>query len=423
MPNRTVQPPVKDIVSLTLPHPVLHHLDNGVVLYESNMGTQKILKLELVFFAGRPFEDKTLISRPTSRLLKEGTLHRTSAEIAEIVDFYGGTLSMPYNLDTSNVVLYSLNKHFEKLLPLIAEIITEPAFAEKELTTFKENSKQSLQVDLTKNDVVAYREITELIFGSDHPYGYNSLPESYTSIHREDLLRHFKKNYDLGNCIVFISGKTNAGVIDLLNKHLGQIKTNTTRRIVNPDYTYKPPQVIKYERPNTVQTAIRIGRRMFNKTHKDFKGFYVLNTILGGYFGSRLMMNIREEKGYTYNIYSSLDSMLYDGYFYVATEVGNEFVDKTLEEIYTEFERLKTDLVKEDEMEMVRNYLMGTMMSMLDGPFNIAEVVKTMTIENLHYDDFEDLVRTITTISPEDLRSLAQKYLNKEDMFQVIVGV
>ncbi len=423
MPNRTIQPPIKDIVSLTLPHPVLHHLDNGVVVYESKMGTQEILKLEIVFFAGRPFEDKKLISRPTSRLLKEGTLHRKSAEIAEIVDFYGGTLSMPYNLDTSNIVLYSLNKYFERLLPLIAEIITEPAFAEEELRIFKENSKQSLQVDLTKNDVVAYREITELIFGSDHPYGYNSFPESYANIHREDILRHFKKNYDLSNCIIFISGKTDNAVLDLLNKYLGQIKTNNTRRIVNLDYALNPPKVVKYERSNTVQTAIRIGRRMFNKTHKDFKGFYMLNTILGGYFGSRLMMNIREEKGYTYNIYSSLDSMLYDGYFNLATEVGNEFVEKTLAEIYIEFERLKTELVGDEELEMVRNYLMGTMMGMLDGPFNIAEVVKTMTIENLEYEDFNDLVNTITTISPEQLRDLARKYLNKEEMFQVTVGV
>lgn len=161
---------------------------------------------------------------------------------------------------------------------------------------------------------------------------------------------------------------------------------------------------------------------MFNRQHKDYHGMNVLNTILGGYFGSRLMNNIREDKGYTYNIYSSLDAMKYDGYFYVGTEVGNEFVDKSLQEIYYEFDQLKNELVDEEELNMVRNYLLGNMLTMIDGAFNISDVVKTIVIEDLPETYFSDLIHTIKTIDAKEIQRLSQQYLNKDEMWEVIVG-
>ena len=205
MPNRTQAPPVKEISRIDLPVAESITLDNGIPVKLINMGTQDILKLEVVFFAGRPFEDKRLVARATSGLLKEGTERFNSAQIAEKVDFYGGTLSVPFSLDTSNIILYSLSRHFEKLLPLLAEIVLAPSFPEDELNTFIQNSSHRLQIDLSKPDVVAYRKITEYIFGEDHPYGYNSYPETYESLHREDLIHHYRKNYNSENCAVFLS--------------------------------------------------------------------------------------------------------------------------------------------------------------------------------------------------------------------------
>ena len=423
MLDRTQSPEIQQIKNLKLPHPELLHLDSGIPVYVTNMGTQEIVKIEVVFNAGRPYERKKLVSRSTASLLKEGTKNYTSAQIAEEVDFYGDTLSIPVNLDTSNVILYSLNKHLDKVLPLLCEVLNSPVFPEAELLPFVDRSKQRLSVDLTRNDVVAYRKITEFIFGSNHPYGYNSNPKDYEALTRDDLVEHFKTHYVAENCSIFISGKVTDSAIKLINKYLGQAILRGKKSIPIFEKTYYSPKPVFVPLPeDSVQTAIRIGCHLYNRTHEEYKGMYVLNTILGGYFGSRLMENIREEKGYTYNIYSTLDSMLYDGCFYVGTEVGNEFVDKTLTEIYHEFDVLQQDLVDEDELEMVQNYLLGNLLTSLDGPFNVSDVAKTLIIEGLPLSDFDTLVSAIKDITAEDIRELARKYLNKDKMWEVIVG-
>lgn len=421
MLNRTIMPEIKEVENLTVPPPVLWHLSNGVPVYETNLGTQDVIKLDLVFFAGRPFERKKLASRSTAAMLREGTTHYSSADIAEIVDYYGGTLSLPISLDTSNVLLYSLRKHFGQLLPIVSSLLSEPTFPQEELEAFIKRNQQRLQVELTKNDVVAYRKFTELLYGTKHPYGYNSYPETYAELTQEDLMTHFQENYTTGNCLIFLSGKIDKEARLLLEEHLGKTILTGERRHVelpNPD---SPPKKVKVPHPDSVQTAIRIGSRLFNRLHEDYNGMYVLNTVLGGYFGSRLMTNIREEKGYTYNIYSSHDAMFYGGYFYVGTEVGNEFVEPTLREIYREMERLQEELVDEEEMKMVKNYLLGNLLTNLDGPFNIAEVVKTFVTEGLPVNTFEDLAKYISSVQATELRELARKYFRKEDMWEVVV--
>ena len=423
MPNRSIQPLIKEITNIRIPNHKEHTLENGIPVYEVSMGTQEILKLEIIFKAGRPYEHQHLVGRATAALIREGTANRKATEIHEMIDFYGGTLNVPVNLDTSNLVLYSLKKHFEKLLKLLSEILTEPIFPQEELDIFRNNAKQRMQVDLSKNDVVAYRTITEKIFSSEHPYGYNSNVKTYDDLSSKELQYHFERNFHAGNCRIVISGKTDESTIELLNNFLGKkipkkevVKSNIPEIITTP-------QKIKLELKDSVQTAIRIGCKLFNRQHPDYKDFYILNTILGGYFGSRLMSEIREEKGYTYNIFSTIDPMHFDGYFYIGTEVGNEFVQPTIASIYTEFEKLKTEYIKEEELKMVRNYLMGFLLNNLDGAFNAAELVKITQVENLSKDFFSDLVQRIQHITPEEIMKLSQKYLHEEKMWEVVVGV
>lgn len=423
MPDRSKAPLIKQVQSVELPVPNKYVLDNGIPVYEINKGTQDIIKIEVVFNAGRPYEAKKLAARATASLIKEGTAQYTSAEISEKVDFYGGTLSTPYNLDTSNIVLYSLNKYLDKLLPLTAELIKYPVFPQDELDTYIQQSKQKLQVDLQKNDVVAYREITEYIFGKEHPYGYNSIPATYSALTRDDLIGHHQNSYTKDNCMIFVSGKSAPDIIDKINMHLGQgIRAGLPAQSTFPLISHKAQQV-KIEHPDSLQTAIRIGRRLFNRKHDDFKAMYLVNTILGGYFGSRLMTNIREDKGYTYNIYSSLDTMYRDGCFYIGTEVSNELVEATKEEIYRELDQLQSQPVEKDELEMVRNYLLGNLLTMLDGPFNTAEVIKTIIAEELPNNALEELVEKIKYISPDEIQHIAQKYFKKEDLWEVVVGI
>ncbi len=422
MPDRTQPPPIKTIFPLQLPQPVHYRLDNGIPVYEISMGTQEVTKIEIVFRAGRPYERQRLAARATASLIKEGSRNMDSATIAEKIDFYGATLSTPFSLDTSRVILYTLNRYIADLLPVVAELVQAPAFPEHELATFIKNSKQRLQVDLAKNDVVAYREVTGRIFGEDHPYGYNSLPADYDALQQSHLIEHYSRTYTADNCTIFVSGRVEPGTQPLLNRYFGQGMASGLPQLPPfPDHV-PLPQKERIPHPDNVQTAIRMGCRLFNRKHADFAGCYVLNTILGGYFGSRLMANIREEKGYTYNIFSTLDAMHHDGYFYIGTEVGNTFVEKTMTEIYREMRILQEKLVTTEEMEMVRNYLLGNLLTMLDGPFNVMDVTRSIIMEELPEQTFPNLINTIRTITPETIRELAKRYLNPENMWEIIVG-
>jgi zinc protease len=424
--DRKTPPPIHEVTSLTLPYPSVTQLDNGIPVYETRSGTQEIMKIEVVFLSGRPHEHKRLVSRSTARMLREGTKSYNAAELAEQVDFYAGTLQTPVNLDTGGIVLYCMTKHFPKLAPILAEILLEPTFPEKELTTYTENNIQSLLVELSKNDVLAYRKITEIIFGENHPYGYNSTPDDYRALTRVDLIKHHQEHFTSDNCLIFLSGKTDDSILKLLNQYLGQQKTIdcfVPRKDIPLSISTQKPQKIKVKNADTLQTAIRIGRQFGNRNNPDFNGFFVLNTIFGGYFSSRLMTNIREKKGYTYNIYSALDLMHRDGYFYISSEVGNRFVKKALTEIYIEMEKMQNEPVSAEELKMVQNYLLGNMLNMVDGPFAVSDVVKSFITEGVDLSHFQLFVEKIRSITPQEIQALAQKYFKREDMFEVIVGV
>jgi zinc protease len=421
--DRKTPPPIHEVTSLIFPYPSVYYLDNGIPVYETRLGTQEIMKIEVVFMSGRPHEHKRLVSRTTARMLREGTKSYTSATLAERIDFYAGTVQTPVNLDTGSLVLYCMTKHFAHLVPLIAEILHEPTFPEKELKTYIDNNIQTLLVDLSKNDVLAYRKITELIFGENHPYGYNSTPDDYRALSQADLVKHHKEHFTSDNCLIFLSGKIDESIIKLLNQYLGQKKTVSVKNNKTWEYPVQKPVSIKVKNDDTLQAAIRIGRQFGNRSNPDFDAFFVLNTILGGYFSSRLMTNIREKKGYTYNIYSALDLMIHDGYFYISSEVGNKFVKKAIAEIYTELEKLQREPVSSEELKMVQNYLMGNMLNMIDGPFAVSDVIKSFVTEGVDLSRFQHFVDTVRSITPQQIQVLAQKYLNKEDMFEVVVGV
>ncbi len=422
MLNRTQPPAISQISQLSLPPVQQIQLDNGIPVYVVSMGTQEVVKLEVIFNAGRPYEQKPMISRATAALLREGTQKQTAAQIAEHLDFYGSSISSPFHMDTVNLVLATLNKHFAKVIPTLAEIIQQPIFPEHELQAFVQRSQQHLQVDLSKNDVVAYREFTALLYGNEHPYGYNSTAELYNAIQRQDLIDHAQRCFTAANAAIIISGKITPEILDLLNQHLGQGMPKGELLAANWTQAQTQPSQIRIERPNSLQSAIRIGFRTFNRHHPDYHAFSLLNTALGGYFGSRLMANIREEKGYTYNVYSALDVMRFDGFFYVGTEVGTEFEKDTLEQIYLEMEQLREDLLEEDEWEMLQNYLLGNYLGVLDGPFNVAEIVRILHSENLPMSYFSEAVNAVNETSLEQLRDLAKKYFVPEHMFQVVVG-
>jgi predicted Zn-dependent peptidase len=213
----------------------------------------------------------------------------------------------------------------------------------------------------------------------------------------------------------------------LINNHLGKIinkkpAADLFNQMAKEHSAPGKPKAVHISRPDSLQTAIKIGRRAFGRKHPDFNGLFVLNTILGGYFGSRLMTQIREKKGFTYNIYSTLDAYLDDGCLYIATEVDTVNAAATVRAIFSEMKKLREKPLPELELEMVRNYLLGMLLNGLDGPLNTSDLVRGMVVEALPWASFSQMVETIRTITPEELKSLAQRYFKAEDFWTVTAG-
>ena len=422
--NRKIKPEIKPVDKIDLYKPEKVTLDNGIPVYLINTGTQELVKVEFIFNAGKWYEEQLLLANFTNNMLKEGTKNYTSQEIAEKIDFYGAHLEPATGNDIASLSLYTLNKYLEDVLIVTEDVIKNPVFPEKELTTFLQNKKQEFLINNEKVRHVARRMFSKQIFGANHPYGKTAVVEDFDKVTRDALSAFHRKHYSKESCKIIVSGKIPSNLVSGLNKHFGEgSKISAASNNLNANVKIEPENKKEYiKKAGSVQSAIRVGRPLFNKTHPDYHKLKVVNAVLGGYFGSRLMTNIREDKGYTYGIGSAIVSLHNAGYFFIASEVGTEVKEPALQEVYKEIEKLQQDKVGEDELTLVRNYLLGSMLRNFDGPFQIADSFKSVMeydLDNSYYQSYIDTVRSIT---PEEIRELARQYFDRRDMFELIVG-
>jgi zinc protease len=423
MLDRTQAPEFKNIDIIPIQKAVRHELDNHLKFYSVNAGDMDVVKLELVFDAGSAFQSKPLVASTVSNLLFEGTKTKTGPEIAEYIDFYGAFNQTESGKDSSSVILYSLSKHLNKLLPLLKEVLTEASFPQKELDVYRQNQIQKFKVDNQKVSYLARRHFLNLLFGDNNFYGYFLKEEDFDQLTDAELKSYFHNRYSSNNCYGIIAGKVTSEVMEEVCKVFGSDWRFSDHLAVPPIEFFQPKEFKKLvEKSDALQSAIRIGRRLFNKTHGDYPGMLVLNTVLGGYFGSRLMANIREDKGYTYGIGSGIMPLAQTGYFFISTEVGADVCSKAIDEIYFEIRRLREELIPSEELDQVRNYMLGVMLKDTDGPFSLAERFKSIHEFGLGYEYYERFCSTIKTITSEELNILANKYLKEEDLLEVVAG-
>jgi predicted Zn-dependent peptidase len=422
--NRTSPPAFHEVEKIHLVEAVKLELPNGIPVYMLNAGTQEVTRIEFIFQAGIRHQSHSLVSSGVNDMLDEGTHTRNAEVIAEELDFYGAFIETETQHDVASFTLFSLNKHLPSTLPVVKDIIRNASFPEHEFKIYLTNKRQKFLVDTDKVSVLARRKFNELLFGSAHPYGTKTELPDFDLLTREALIDFHKNNYTSDRCTIVVSGRLPENMLELLGTFFGEEdwKGNKSGDKPLPVAVSDKQRVHTIEKEGAVQSAIRIGRVLFNKTHPDYLGMQVLNALLGGYFGSRLMANIREDKGYTYGIGSGLVSMLDGGYFVISTEVGVEVTNAALKEIYFEIEKLQQELAGEDELELVRNYLIGVFLRSTDGPFAIGDRLKGILGYGLGYEYYERYVQTIRTITPEQLRDLANKYLKKEDLIELVAG-
>ncbi len=427
--DRTLAPPFGKIGRVDFIKHQEYKLDNGIPVYLINAGTEELSRVEFMFDGGDWYANKPLIANMTNAMLNEGTKHRSGTELSEKIDYFGAFLETEAQQDFSFISLYSLNKHLENVMPYFREAVVDSVFPEKEFNILIENKKQKWFVSNEKVGDVCRKHFNRFLFGDHHPYSLIAVEGDFDNLKREDLIRFYTNQYKSNRCQIIVAGKVDESVVSLLNKQFGGNDwsgigiTNPNQQ--NPSaYTINPLEEKKnfIAKEGAVQNAIRIGKRMFNKTHEDYLPMTILNTVLGGYFGSRLMTNIREDKGYTYGIGSGMASLLHDGMFYIGTEVGADVCSSALEEIYKEINILRTDLIPDEELDLVKNYLMGSYLKSLDGPFALADKYMGIKVYGLDYSFYDKYLATLKDVSSKQLLELAKQYLDPDSMHELVVG-
>jgi zinc protease len=423
--NRIIPPASKEIGKIKIQEAKKSSLDNGIPVYAINAGFQDLVKVEFLFLHHDSFNPaQPIIDSGTNRMLSEGSSRHNAQQLAEMVDRFGAFYETEEAADYNSVVLFTLNKYLDQTLPILFEILTDPTFPENELLTFKQNNRQRLIVESEKVNAVARRKFNEVIFGSGHSYGHYIKPDDYEKLTRQAMQAYHKKNYHSNCCNIIVAGRVNDETTASLNKFFGLNNWEGRKKSESKEIPVQSSFERKHliEKKDAVQSAIRIGKILFNKTHPDYIGMTILNTALGGYFGSRLMSNIREDKGYTYSIGSAVVSMKQAGSFFISTEVGADVTSLAIDEIHKEIERLRNEPLETDELMMVKNYMMGSFLKGIDGAFQLADRWKGLLIYGLEYEYFYRYLDTIRTIKADELMALAKKHLDLEYFYEVVVG-
>ena len=421
--DRTEAPSYKIINTIHLPEPTSTNLDNGIPLHVINIGEQPVVRFECIFESGNWHEKYTGASFFAVKMLPEGTTSLTSSEISEGFDKVGAFIDMSHSSDRSGIVVYCLSRFLPEVLTLVKDLLDNPAFPEKELDELRNITLQNLRVNKEKTAYLATTEFRRQLFGSDHPYGQSQEEKNIQELPLAEIRAHFEQHIKNGQRKIILAGQISDTDVSLVNDYFGQgnygQELAEITRVVNTDYQGKEVIV---EKADSVQSTIRIGRRLFTRQHPDYFKMLVTNEILGGYFGSRLMKNIREEKGLTYGISSHMVTLGREGYFMIGTDVKKEFTQQTIDEIKKEIYRLQTELVEDEELQTVKNFMAGEFAGSLNTAFEVADRQKILLLDQLPADFFSRYIDQIHATTSEDIRLMAAKYLNSEEMLEVVVG-
>lgn len=387
---------------------------------ESNIN---IVKFTVILPGGRIAETKKAQSFLTAKMIKKGSKNHTAFQIEEIIDFNGATIEVESGYDEIHISLFCLKQQFPALINLFHEVVFDAVFDAAEFALLKNIRIEKLKQALSKNESVAERTLGMHLFGADHPYGYATSEQNYIDIQLSDIEDFYRAHYQKSKAKYIIVGDYDAAHIQTIHAlfipkdYFFYAGDDAQPFVLSPS----PEKYHTVTLPNPYQSSIKIGWHTIAPSHPDSIDLSILNTIFGGYFGSRLMGKIREEKGYTYGIYSQIFNQKYGSYGYISTDTDKKHIAKVLKEIQSEIDRLKQEIIPQEELDLVKNYLKGDLLRDIDGSFKLAEAQYRIMKFGLPADYYARFIARIDQISAEDLKAIANKYLNFDQCHVIVV--
>ena len=430
MLNRHTPPPIQP-TSLDFRKPVQRVLRNGIPLHVIEAGQLDAVRIDFVFSAGQWHQEHKLQALFACRMLREGCRGYTSAEFAERLDYYGAWLDLSVAMNRTFVTLYTLKKHFATTLELVHRMLTEPSYSEEQFRIVCDNNKAQLMVNLQKGDVQAMRALRRSLYGEEHPCGKQVTPEDYDALQLAHVVDFYHRHYGSRTCRIYLSGDIDEPLLVHVESLFGMAEWGRGEKVESGkwrDESYchldenYPLSSLNFQLEGAVQDSIRMGCLLIDVNHPDYLPLRVLTAVLGGYFGSRLMKNIREEKGYTYHIGSDLVTNTAQVMFLVHCEAQAGKAEEVIGEVHREMLRLQSELIPDDELRMVRNYMIGEICRNYESAFSLTDAYIFMEHLGLPLTHLEQTIDAIRTTDAPRLQQLAQRYLRPDLLHTVVVG-
>lgn len=415
MLDRTQAPAIHQISNINLPEVESHTLSGGRRLYIHREHGTNAFKIELVNQGGYIHAGNGAEVQLSMKMLNEGTVKRTGHQVSEYIDSLGSFLEISPGFDHSTFAIYGLKKFFKENVAIMAEMLYEPAFTQASLDTVKEKEKNKLSMNLEKGSYISSVNLRKALFGA-HPYGYSLLQNDIEqcSIEQIKAIHAYAKNFD-----IYLSGDIPANAVAVIEELFASPSDKASETIHLP---INSGNHIEHRNSKFIQSSIKYGRTLFNRTHPDYFKFIVTNEVLAGFFGSRLMKNIREDKGFTYGIYSSIYPLNQTGYFLISTDVKGENEEETINEIKKELDLLANKPVPAGELDTVKSYMIGTFVNSFSSPFAAITKFKTLNTQSLSLDFYLNYIDQVRSVSQQDILETTNQYLRFEDLTASIAG-
>lgn len=416
-----IQPPITSLYQPKLATIQKEQLGN-IDLYYLNDESCNLCKIEWVFNAGTSHQSFSLQANFAADLLLEGTADHSSNDFARKLDELGAYFNVECGKDLTSFTLFVLSEHLATALNIIYPIFDSPLFSDEDYQNYLTESRQEFEQNLHNSGFIGRQNLRKKLY-QNHPYGRLADLSSFDNISKEKA-RTFANQFFIGKShTLFISGCANLTVLDLMRQQTNQREWQVAKKngFNDSSQVTSTPGLIKIKHPTAQQDVVRIGINVPMPKEEDYLALNLCNTLLGGYFGSRLMQNIREEKGWTYGINSTILPGKQLTSLFISTDVLAGKGEATIAEINKEFSRLKTELTSDTELSQLCSYIKGNLLRSFDGVFEQMDRFQSRLLHELSDEHYLDYLALLNEVNPTLIQEVAKKYLNIEEFTKVIV--
>ena len=424
--NRNQRPISSGEINFKVPKVYFYELSNGLKIFFNEKNDLPIIRINFLVNSGSKFDPEGLngLNNLLAMCIDEGAGELNALELADRFELLGARFSISADPDTMKISLQVLGENFSEALKLFASIITNPHFNEIDFNREKRKVITRLEQVKAEPDYIADCSFDYFLLSSDSPYAFPILGVEHTvpNIQLEQIENNYRKRFSpLQSSIVVVGNidwkSLQSDLGDVFNGWDGSVQSNEL--FFNSKRTGR--KVIIINKPDSVQTEIRIGHLSMKRNHEDFFQKQILNLILGGQFSSRLNLNLREKHGYTYGVHSRFSYLQESGYFTVSTSVDVEKTSAALKEIFYELDHIK-DGITSDELNFAKSSLIKRFPSNFETYRQIAGNIKSKIIHNLPDDYFETYVDKLNSVSLDSVNKIAQSSILSEELITILVG-